>query len=248
MYRRFIFVLMLTTLVFCPLQAQQLLPPSAPNEVCMEAWSKYKKANALWKTGWGLFGAGAGMTLAGCISWSLTSHSWEGWEGSTWTHPGFIIMCIGGGTFFASIPCLAVGQIRRKAAIIIYEEYNCLPKSCEELRVDYKKANTLWKTGWGLFGAGTGLMVAGCTAWRFTLQGGRPPEEQDPSKKALNTAFFSFMIIGAGATIASIPCLAVGQVRRKAAQNAYRKNCSSEPPLTFHIQTSSAGLGLAMNF
>ena len=152
MYRRFIFVLMLTTFVFCPLQAQQLLPPSAPNEVCMEAWSKYKKANALWKTGWGLFGSGMGLAVTGCITYSIVAFS---------------------------------GNI---------------PKS-------------------------------------------------DSSK--LYPAPLTFLIltsVGAGMTIASIPCLAVGQVRRKAAQNAYRKNCSSEPPLTFHIQTSSAGLGLAMNF
>ena len=56
------------------------------------------------------------------------------------------------------------------------------------------------------------------------------------------------MIIGSGATIASIPCLAVGQTRRKAAQNYYQKNCAAEPPLTFAIQTSSNGLGIAMKF
>ena len=247
MKSRIVFCL-LALMVFHALQAQIVVQPTDPNENCQQAWQDYKKADKLWKTGWGLFGAGAGMTVAGCISWSYTSHSWTGWEGNTWAHPGFLIMCLGGGTFLASIPCLAVGQTRRKTAMKMYDEYNCTPKTCEQLKADYKKANVLWKTGWGLFGAGTGLMFAGCIAWRFTLQGGRPPEEQDPGMTAVNNACFSFMIIGAGATVASVPCLAVGQARRKATLNTYQKNCSSDAPITFSIQTSSNGLGLAMRF
>lgn len=249
MKTRILFISILVLMANFSICAQPLFrQPTDPNETCQKAWQDYKKADVLWKTGWGLFGAGAGLTLAGCISWSYTSHSWNGWEGNTWTHPGFLIMCIGGGTFLASIPCLAIGQVRRKTAIKMYEEYNCLPATCDEIKINYKKADTLWKTGWGLFGAGTGLMVAGCIGWRCTIQGGRPPEEQDPSRTALNTAFFSIMIIGAGATVASIPCLAVGQTRRKTAHNYHQKNCSSEPPLTFAIQTSSNGLGIAMQF
>lgn len=57
------------------------------------------------------------------------------------------------------------------------------------------------------------------------------------------------MIVGGGITLASIPCLAVGQVRRKAAMNMYNEKCGSDQPiLSFSLQTSSNGLGIAMQF
>ena len=88
MKSRIVFCL-LALMVFHALQAQIVVQPTDPNENCQQAWQDYKKADKLWKTGWGLFGAGAGMTVAGCISWSYTSHSWTGWEASPWVHPGF---------------------------------------------------------------------------------------------------------------------------------------------------------------
>ena len=230
-------------------QAQNILKPAEPNEVCMEAWQNYHKADVLWKTGWGLFGAGAGMTLAGCIGWTCVPRG----ESYAFTRPGFIIMCIGGGAFLSSIPCLAIGQVRRKSAMVIYNEYNCSPETCEQIKLNYKKANILWKTGWGLFGAGLGLSVGGSVLWltNANFGGALPPSEYKGTKRAAACdTGFAIMIIGCGMEIASIPCLAVGQVRRKAAMNMYNeRGCLSEQPLVqFSIQTSSNGLGLAMQF
>ena len=50
-------------------QAQNILKPAEPNEVCMEAWQNYHKADVIWKTGWGLFGAGLGVAVGGCVLW-----------------------------------------------------------------------------------------------------------------------------------------------------------------------------------
>ena len=229
-------------------QAQNILKPAEPNEVCMEAWQNYHKADVLWKTGWGLFGAGAGMTLAGCVSWTTTKYS-SGF--STWQHPGFSIMCVGLASFVSSIPCLAVGQVRRKAAMTTYFDNNCSPETCADIKINYKKADTLWKTGWGLFGAGMGLVLGGGIFAMCNMYTPEPEPlmENNPRVSAFNIGFYT-MIVGGGITLASIPCLAVGQVRRKAAMNMYNeRGCLSEQPLVqFSFQTSSNGLGLAMQF
>lgn len=56
-------------------------------------------------------------------------------------------------------------------------------------------------------------------------------------------------VIGSGVVVASISCIAVGARDRKYASKIYdTKHCSPETPLTFSIQSSSNGLGLAMQF
>ena len=241
-------LLVLFSITLNAIQAQKILKPTEPNEACIEAWQNYHKADVLWKTGWGLFGAGAGMTLAGCIGWTC----WPRGESYAFTRPGFIIMCIGGGAFLSSIPCLAIGQVRRKAAMTTYFDNNCSPETCADIKINYKKADTLWKTGWGLFGAGLGLSVGGSVLWltNANFGGALPPSEYNGTKRAAACdAGFAIMIIGCGMEIASIPWLAVGQVRRKAAAKLYNEKCGSDQPiLSFSLQTSSNGLGLAMHF
>ena len=240
-------LIVLFGVTFNTTQAQLILKPAEPNEVCMEAWQNYHKADVIWKTGWGLFGVGAGMTLAGCISWTTTKYS-SGF--STWQHPGFSIMCVGLASFVSSIPCLAVGQVRRKAAMTTYFDNNCSPETCADIKINYKKANTLWKTGWGLFGAGMGLVLGGGIFAMCNMYNPEPEPlmENNPRVSAFNIGFYT-MIVGGGITLASIPCLAVGQVRRKAAMNMYNEKCGSDQPiLSFSLQTSSNGLGLAMQF
>lgn len=65
---------------------------------------------------------------------------------------------------------------------------------------------------------------------------------------AVAVSGLTFIGVGAGLVTASVPCLIVGQVRRKTAMQMYKDNCSTEPSLTFSIQTSSNGLGMAMHF
>ena len=111
------------------------------------------------------------------------------------------------------------------------------------------KADVLWKTGWGLFGGGMGICIGGCALWAFTGQSDLAPSERNLGKSAAHKAGVCTMIIGSSSVLASIPCLAVGQVRRKAARRIYQEHCSQDqPPLTFNLQPSAYGLGIAMCF
>ena len=111
------------------IQAQQILKPSEPNDVCMEAWQNYRKADVLWKTGWGLFGGGLGLAVGGAILASLTIQDYlppSERDQRIANQAGFYTMIAGCGITVASIPCLAVGQVRRKAAMNMYNESGCL--------------------------------------------------------------------------------------------------------------------------
>ena len=242
MKNRLLIMMILVNAIIQTTPAQQVLKPAEPNDVCLSAWQNYRKADVLWKTGWGLFGGGLGLAGAGMLVWAATPREHS-------VLPGFSIMCVGIGATFASIPCLAVGQVRRKAAMATYYDNNCSPETCADIKINYKKANTLWKTGWGLFGGGLGLALGGGILWGCTLYHHHGSYENYPMATANLTGFYT-MIAGAGITAASIPCLAVGQVRRKAAMNMYKeRGCQQEQPLVqFSIQTSSNGLGLAMHF
>ena len=121
---------------------------------------------------------------------------------------------------------------------------------CMEAWQNYRKADVLWKTGWGLFGAGMGLVLGGGIFAMCNMYTPEPEPlmENNPRVSAFNIGFYT-MIVGGGITLASIPCLAVGQVRRKEAANLYNTKCNPDQPiLSFSLQTSSNGLGLAMHF
>ena len=120
---------------------------------------------------------------------------------------------------------------------------------CMEAWQKYHKADVLWKKGWGLFGGGMGICIGGCALWAFTGQSDLAPSERNLGKSAAHKAGVCTMIIGSSSVLASIPCLAVGQVRRKAARRIYQEHCSQDqPPLTFNLQPSAYGLGIAMCF
>ena len=234
------FLLFLISLAFIVAQAQTLARPAEPNEVCAEAWNKYRKADALWKTGWGLFITGLVGTPAcyGATAATLYNHEMTPTELAT-NRACFSLTVICGGALVASVPCLIVGQVRRKGAMRTISEYQCLPdRTCEEIRLDYKRANDTWKAGWGLFGSGLGLLVIGIPM-TFPFNG---------YNHAAELAGFGLIGVGSGAVAASLPCLAFGQVQRKTASKLYHQYCADQPPLTFSLQTSSNGLGVAMNF
>lgn len=247
--KRFLVFVLLALLTFDATQAQYPVRPAEPNEECMKAWNDYQKADRLWKTGWGLFGAGTGMVVGGLLGWTQSNYQWTNTHGSTWTHPGFIIMCVGGGTLLASIPCLAVGQTHRKTAINKYDILHCSPETCADIQVRYEKADKLWKVGWGLFGAGLGVGVIGGIMYPLAALGNNTSPTGNPAAHATAITGLTFLCVGSGMIIASIPCLAVGQVRRKAARKAYNENCvPAQPVVRFYLQSSSNGLGLAMQF
>lgn len=75
-----------------------------------------------------------------------------------------------------------------------------------------------------------------------------PPLVNGVKDYAVSDAGAVLMGVGLGSLITSIPCICVGQVERKKASNLYNQHCAAEPPLTFSIQSSANGLGLAMQF
>ncbi len=124
-------------------------------------------------------------------------------------------------------------------------------KVCSEAWHNDQKANVLWKTGWGLFGVGTGLAAIGGTlGWISGFGASALPPEEKSSKETDAVPIIGWTLcgVGSGAVVASIPCLAIGQVRRKATLKTYNKNSVIEPSLTFYVKTSSDGLGIAMQF
>ena len=134
-----LFVILLIAVFICPaMTANTLAQPANPNEVCQDAWTKYQKADALWKTGWGLFGAGLGVGVTGGIMYPLGAF---GNSSSPSGNPsanavavsGLTLLCVGGGMLTASVPCLIVGQVRRKSAKQIIET-NCAQQPDANIR------------------------------------------------------------------------------------------------------------------
>lgn len=145
---------------------------------------------------------------------------------------------------FIIIVCMAVPALQAES---IRQPKN--PNvACAEAWQNYQKADAVWKTGWGLFGSGLGLGVAGAVMFPIGAFGNTSSPSGNPKAKAVAISGLTFVCVGAGMVTASVPCLIVGQIRRQKALRSYNENCSSEPPLTFSIQTSSNGIGLAMQF
>lgn len=232
-------IVLLLSISFQSINAQTILKPTEPTEVCMEAWNNYRKANVLWYTGWGLLSVGIPATAAGTMTWllSIIKAPYDQWtvREKAINGSGMALMWVGSGMVIASIPCIVVGQVRRKKAMTAYHEWDCYHETCEGIKFKYQKADKLWKAGWGLLGVGAGIALAGGVSVGC---GGAMGWD-------VGWGIFS---VGGALLVSSIPCLAVGQVRLKTIRNTYNTQCSDQPPLSFSINTSSNGLGLALNF
>ena len=241
-------VLVLACVLIQATQAQTVLQPSNPNDVCAAAWQQYEKDDKLWKTGWGLLVPGVVMaTVGGTYGFTRMF----GYDGSMTTNYPFIagmtVLSAGCAMTISSIPCLVIGQKNRQAAKKTIDEWNCAPEvSCEQIRLQYDKNDKLWKAGWGLFGIGGGLTILGGALAGYYSN--NPPLVNGVEDYAVSDAGAVLMGVGLGSFITSIPCICVGQVERKKASNLYNQHCAAEPPLTFSIQSSANGLGLAMQF
>lgn len=121
---------------------------------------------------------------------------------------------------------------------------------CQQAWEKYHKGDVLWRTGWGLFVGGAVATAAGWGGFMTCSFGPGPnaTAEQKSRQTAAIASTLTIASVGSAAFVASIPCLIVGQVQRKKAVKAYNEQCADQPPLTFSIQSSSQGLGLAMQF
>lgn len=108
----------LLSLVGSSIAAQNSVQPAVPNETCQAAWAEYKKADALFKTGWGLFGVGIGVGIAGGImlpigAFGNSSSPSGNPQAKAMVYTSLAFLGAGGGMLIASIPCLTIGQTRR---------------------------------------------------------------------------------------------------------------------------------------
>ena len=224
---------LIAVLCFCltsaAMQAQTIVQPSEPDVACAQAWKDYRSADKLWKAGWGLIIPGVvGTGLCGGMTFVTSFHGIPPEERMAKDRVpsrfclSMTMIC--GSAMIASIPCLTIGQVRRKAAMKTINSLNCPPDlTYDEIKICHKRAEDTWKAGWGLFGGGFGLIALGIPL-TFPLK---------QYTFAVEIAGYCMVGVGCGAVIASFPCLAFGQAERKAYLN---------------LQTSSNGLGLALNF
>lgn len=130
--------------------------------------------------------------------------------------------------------------------------------NCHDVWEDYKKGCKLWKTGWGLFGAGMGCLIIGIP---MTIVGYSNAFQSRENTSGLHVTYPDVTAIGAciaGAafagfglcfTIASIPCLSIGANKRNNSHTIYNERClSRSETLTLKVQTSQNGVGLALAF
>ena len=246
--KKSIIVLTLFACVSLNMHAQVVMKSSEPNEVCAQAWEKYHKGDVLWKTGWGLFGAGGAIAIAGGITFGVTSYARVDPEGRHVFNPtpliGYSVFAVGAGMFVSSVPCLIVGQVQRKQALRLCKTERD-DWTCQDLRKEFQNATKLWKTGWGLLGAGAGLAVIGGAVIGY--YNNVPPMGNYQEVDIIDGGYV-IMCTGLVTMGASVPCTCVGHVRRQAHKNIFNNKCADQAPLTFSIQSSANGLGLAMQF
>ena len=98
---------------------------------CAAAWASYQKGNKLWKTGWGLLGAGIGVFVAGTSVYGVGAYDYFHTNNKTFTDynrtmvsTGAVVMAVGAGLMTGAIPCLIVGGIKRNNSHEVYNELN----------------------------------------------------------------------------------------------------------------------------
>lgn len=120
-----------------------------------------------------------------------------------------------------------------------------IQQNCAEAWASYQKGNKLWKTGWGLLGAGIGTFVVGTAVYGvgvYNLSTGNKMPELLGSGAAV-------MVVGSGLMAGSIPCLIVGGIKRNNSHEVYNEiKGQNNMAVTFGIQPSANGLAMVMHF
>lgn len=110
-----------------------------------------------------------------------------------------------------------------------------LQKNNRAAYLKYMQSKQLIPAGWATFGGGL----------LFTLALGTP-------LMAYGDDYFdeglSFIIIGSGSVVASIPLLSIGYSYKKDAFKMFKKQNNLQPAITLNFQASQNGIGLALNF
>ena len=123
-------------------------------------------------------------------------------------------------------------------------KYTCYPAF-----KDFNKGHKMTLAGWSLFGAGLAMFGMG-----LGLMGSQGYNDFNDKLRYGGyddfKAGFSFVIIGSAVTACSVPILSVGYYKKNNAYKVYNNNCAPKKTtaVTLNLQSSSDGLGLALQF
>jgi len=123
--------------------------------------------------------------------------------------------------------------------------------ACVPAYQQFNQGHKMTLAGWSLFGAGTAMFGMGLgfflgvphddLSYRLRKNGDYHGELK---------AGLSFIIIGSAATACSVPLLSIGYYKKNNAYKVYNNNCAPKKTtaVTLNLQSSSNGLGLALQF
>ena len=123
--------------------------------------------------------------------------------------------------------------------------------ACVPAYKQFNQGHKMTLAGWSLLGAGTAMFGMGLglflgvphddLSYRLDKNGDYRDELR---------AGFSFLIIGSAVTACSVPLLSVGYYKKNNAYKVYNNNCAPKKTtaVTLNLQSSSDGLGLALQF
>ena len=121
---------------------------------------------------------------------------------------------------------------------------NFLRNNSPEIYIKYMKSQSYIKAGWGIFGAGATVSVAGLLLAILEGQDELPFDFYND-----DLAYLCIASAGAAITLTSIPILCVGHKRQKNAINMFNEqNSRHQAPITLNLQANQNGVGLALNF
>jgi len=150
-----------------------------------------------------------------------------------------------GNTYFAD------GQTMKKKAFAAYMQ----DKAEANLAAQFQSGLTVANAGWGLFGAGLGLEMAGFICTGASGVSGMKADEKGATGgqvagtvTGLAAGGLAMILIGSGSVTASIVCLGVGYARMHQSADAYIVNQKQKPQAYISVKADGNGLGLALNF
>lgn len=122
---------------------------------------------------------------------------------------------------------------------------NFIEQNCPEAYKSYQKGNTLFTAGCGMLGAGAGLLLVGTPLY---LVGFNKYLSASNDAGALLVTGAIFTTLGSLSAAGSIPLMVVGGIKRNNSHEVYNEHCKQADEITFSINASSNGVGLALNF
>lgn len=122
-----------------------------------------------------------------------------------------------------------------------------IQKNCTQAYDAFKSGEKLQKTGWKLFASGLPILSVGAILYGVGLGVGQAERDEDI---ILGCGIPGAILLGVGSglTVASIPCIVVGSVKKNNSHEVYNASCARPTALEFNINAKGTGIGFAMKF